>query len=281
MMSIGRMATLACLLEVSAPKPGNVHRGADFHDTHLVDFLASANAIGGPVDRVQQSKVGQTILDCALATREVTSKNTNLGLILLIVPLAKAFDGRTISPDGVAKVLESLDAHDADKVYQAIRVMSPGGLGQVDRYDVNHEPPQDLIAAMKLVANDDLVARQYVENFESVFDFVLPSLLESRATCETWADTIVFTHVRVMSQFPDSLIQRKCGSQVASESSARATKVLDAGQPGDENYYRALSELDFWLRSDHNRRNPGTTADLIGAALFVGIADKKIIPPFT
>ena len=39
-------AQLACLLEVSAPKPGNVSPGLHFHDTRYEDFLASAVAIG-------------------------------------------------------------------------------------------------------------------------------------------------------------------------------------------------------------------------------------------
>ena len=36
---------------------------------------------------------------------------------------------------------------------------------------------------------------------------------------------------------------------------------------------RALADFDFWLRSDGHRRNPGTTADLIAAALFAGLRD--------
>ena len=44
-LSIGQCASLACLLEVSAPKPGNVHRGADFEDMTFADFAASRFAI--------------------------------------------------------------------------------------------------------------------------------------------------------------------------------------------------------------------------------------------
>ena len=39
-------AQFACLLEVSAPKPGNVSPALHFHDTRYEDFLASAAAIG-------------------------------------------------------------------------------------------------------------------------------------------------------------------------------------------------------------------------------------------
>jgi len=41
-----------------------------------------------------------------------------------------------------------------------------------------------------------------------------------------------------------------------------------------------LADFDFWLRSDGHRRNPGTTADLIAAALFVLLRDGLIDPPY-
>jgi triphosphoribosyl-dephospho-CoA synthase len=84
-----------------------------------------------------------------------------------------------------------------------------------------------------------------------------------------------------MSRHPDSLIARKCGSTVAKESASRAAQVLDTGQPGDESYLDALSDLDFWLRSDHHRKNPGTTADLIAAGLFVALRDGLLATPYT
>ena len=42
-------AQLACLLEVSAPKPGNVSPGRDFANMRFEDFLVSAVAIGEPL----------------------------------------------------------------------------------------------------------------------------------------------------------------------------------------------------------------------------------------
>ena len=48
-----------------------------------------------------------------------------------------------------------------------------------------------------------------------------------------------------------------------------------------EPYYQAVAELDFWMRSDGHRRNPGTTADLIVAGLFVAMINDEISPPFT
>ena len=82
-------------------------------------------------------------------------------------------------------------------------------------------------------------------------------------------DAIVHVHLQLMREFPDSLIGRKCGAAVAQRSAKLAAVALDAGLPGSEAYHEALADLDFWLRSDGHRRNPGTTADLVAAGLFV------------
>ena len=60
-LSVGQSSTLACLLEISAPKPGNVHRGADFEDAGFVDFAASAVAIGPVMDLAHDVGVGPTV----------------------------------------------------------------------------------------------------------------------------------------------------------------------------------------------------------------------------
>ena len=94
-LSAGRLAQVACLLEVTARKPGNVHRFCDFAELHYLDFLLSATAIGGPLDQAVERGIGATVLAAVKATRQVVSTNTNLGMILLLTPLAAVpLDGR-------------------------------------------------------------------------------------------------------------------------------------------------------------------------------------------
>src|SRR5688500_10935415 len=83
-------AQLACLLEASAPKPGNVSPGHVFADTTYEDFLASAAAIGSPLGTAGSRPLGETIRLAVLATRRWTTANTNLGIVLLLAPLARA-----------------------------------------------------------------------------------------------------------------------------------------------------------------------------------------------
>jgi triphosphoribosyl-dephospho-CoA synthase len=278
-LSIGQCATLACLWEVSAPKPGNVHRGADFEDLSFDDFLTSAALIAPAMEAAAcGDSVGTAVLAAVRAIRETVGKNTNLGTILLLAPLARVPRSRPLGT-GVAEVLAGLTADDARDVYQAIRLAQPGGLGRAARYDLFDGPPPSLVDAMREAAERDLVARQYAEDFAGVLEVVLLWLLEEMSEGRSLPEAIVHLQMRLMARYPDSLIARKCGPEVAGQSAAWAESVLQAGAPGDENYHAALADFDFWLRSDGHRRNPGTTADLIAAGLFAALRDGRIVRP--
>lgn len=274
-LSIGQCATLACLLEVAAPKPGNVHRGADFDDVTFLDFVASAVAIGRPLEWAARRGVGRAVREAVEATRALVRTNTNLGTVLLLAPLA-AVPRSSPLERGVHSVLLRLTPADSVDVYAAICRAQPGGLGRVDRMDVTHPAPPDLLAAMRAASDYDLIARQYVTGFATVFDYVLPLLLAGLDAHRSLDDAIVHTQVALMSQFGDSLIARKCGPTTSHEAAQRAAQVLAAGAPGDAAYAQALTELDGWLRGDGHRRNPGTTADLIAAGLFVLLRDGRL-----
>ncbi|MFV1964501.1 MAG: triphosphoribosyl-dephospho-CoA synthase [Pirellulaceae bacterium] len=278
-MNIGQCATLACLLEATASKPGNVHRGSDFEDLTFPDFVASAVAIGPSMEKAGETGVGQAVLGAVQATQRWVGTNTNLGTIFLLAPLA-AVPGPIGLADGVARVLSAMDSNDSQRVYEAIRQAKAGGLGRVPQWDVSEKAPPSLISAMRDAAERDMIARQYGNGFDELFNLVVPWILEGHQSGGPLTDTILHVHVRLMARFPDSLIARKCGPEVAKSASRKAAAVLEAGAPNETAYLRALSDLDFWLRSDHHRRNPGTTADLIAAGLFAVFRDGLVEPPF-
>src|SRR5262245_66241117 len=58
---IATAAQLACLLEASAPKPGNVSPGRHFDDLRYEDFLAAAAAIAQPLAGAAARPLGVTI----------------------------------------------------------------------------------------------------------------------------------------------------------------------------------------------------------------------------
>ena len=272
-LSIGQCATMACMLEATAAKPGNVHRGADFDDLTYLDLLMSGVAIAPAMEAATSgTSVGKTILDAVRSTRTMVDTNSNLGIVLLLAPLASV-PRQTELREGVEAILGSLTSDDARNVYAAIALAQPGGLGEVNEHDVSGAAPDDLLAAMRAGAERDLVARQYAENFATVLGDVVPLLAEGAARGWPLLDTIVRTHVTIMSRYPDSLIARKLGAEEADKSSAWAARVLESGEPGDIAYIAQLADFDFWLRSKGHQRNPGTTADLITAGLFAALRD--------
>lgn len=278
-LSISQCATLACLLEATTPKPGNVHRGADFEDLTFTDFVVSAVAIGSAMQSAREQGLGSAVLEAVRATRALVPTNTNLGCVLLIAPLAAVPLDESLD-DGVSKVLASLTPSDTTHVYEAINLATPGGLGHVEEMDIHDAAPLDLLDAMRAASERDLVARQYTNGFTEVLQHVVPWLIDGQAKGWTLTDAIINTHVRLLAKFPDSLIARKCGKAVAIEASQRSQRVLELGTPDDERYQQELGELDFWLRSDGHRRNPGTSADLIAAGLFSALRDRRLVGPF-
>jgi triphosphoribosyl-dephospho-CoA synthase len=273
---------LACVWEAAAPKVGNVHPEAAFDDCDFADFCAAAAQIApllagqisdsGQITSDQQEPsstaagLGDRVLSAIQATRAVTGANVNLGIVLLIAPLAMA-DSR----GEVAGVLAALTPQDGAKVYQGIALAGPGGIQSdpVDpRWDVSAAAAPaaiDLIAAMRLASDRDRIARQYAHNFTDFFEQVVPVVEAELDSDQEIGEAIVRAQLRLLADQPDSLIARKCGAEVALEASRRAAACRTADGRWDRS---ARVALDRWMRQQSNRRNPGTTADLVAAALY-------------
>jgi triphosphoribosyl-dephospho-CoA synthase len=265
---------LACLLEVSAPKPGNVSPERHFHDTRYEDFLASAVAIGPALAEAGRQPLGATIRRAVEDTLRWTTSNTNLGIVLLLAPLAKAALGQgTTLRERLAAVLASTTIDDATEVYAAIRRARPGGLGQSTAEDVSGAPSVTLREAMGLAAGRDAIAREYVSNFELTFEVGVPAVLAARRDGLAWTDAAVEAYLRLLEMVPDTHIARKLGIAEAEAVSRRARAVRALGATRSAAGRLALIDLDRELRDERNRRNPGTTADLTCAALFVVILE--------
>src|SRR5437660_12538625 len=165
MPSRGLCAQVACVWEATARKPGNVHRYQDFKDLTYLDLLLSAAAIAPILESAHRQCIGATILEGIRATRRVVATNTNLGILLLLTPLAAVPDGEALR-EGAERLLADLDINDAREVYEAIRLASPGGMGRVHEQDVRDEPTLPLRSVMALAEERDMVARQYANGFQ-------------------------------------------------------------------------------------------------------------------
>src|SRR3954468_11884283 len=164
--AVAGAAQLACVLEASAEKPGNITPRHDFADTSYEDMLRSAIALGPELGRAAERGVGDTVLAAVDATRRVAGANTNLGIALLLAPLARA----ALLGADIAEVLGALTMEDARDAYEAIRRAGAGGLDEPVEHDVRAAPTIGLREAMAAAVERDSVAREYAAGFAITFD---------------------------------------------------------------------------------------------------------------
>jgi triphosphoribosyl-dephospho-CoA synthase len=268
-------AQLACLLEASAAKPGNVSPDAAFRDATYEDFLASAAAIGPALAAAGERPLGTTIRAALEATARWAPSNTNLGLVLLLAPLARAAlqPGDQPLAARLAATLAATTVADAREAYDAIRLAAPGGLGHAPEQDVAGTPTVPLREAMALAQDRDAIAREYATGFRTTFEIGAPALARARADGLSWREATVEAFLTLLAAAPDTHIVRKLGPEAAAAVSRRARAVLDAGGVRTPTGRQEIAALDRALRDERNTRNPGATADLTGAAIFVALLD--------
>jgi triphosphoribosyl-dephospho-CoA synthase len=281
MNAINQHIQLACIWEATARKLGNVHRYYDFHKTSYVDFLTSAIVIGDCFDE----NIGESVFRAVEQTQNAVGQNTNLGISLLLAPLVAA---KRTTPECVETVLSKLSVEDSQHVYRAIRLANPGGLGQVEQEDVRSEPTINLREAMRLAVKHDWIAAQYVNGYQEIFQLGLPIF---KMAFEFWGNieaAIIETQITWLALYPDSLIARKNGLDKAMEISKIAMEIVEAGNirtdvgrgkaqdlnqklrtPDNKLKFTAASKAQFAV----NKLNPGTTADIMAAILFIALQD--------
>jgi triphosphoribosyl-dephospho-CoA synthase len=266
---------LACLLEVSAAKPGNITPVHDFSDTTYADMVRSALALGPTFARRRGRKrgVGELIADGVRATARVTDANTNLGIVLLFAPLVRAAATRRADEtvrSATERILAQLDVDDATAAFAAIVRARPGGLGEAPEQDVRAPPRVSLREAMAAAAHRDSIASEYATGYEIVFDTGLSLLADALRDGPPTLEAIVSLHIGLLAFRPDTLIERKAGAAAARAVTTAAREVRDGT--------RSLADFDASLRTPDHRLNPGTTADLVAATLLAALLSGVRLP---
>jgi len=269
---IGWAAQLACIFEVLAEKPGNVTRFKDCANLRLEQFLVSAAAVGPGFLSVSGSSVGEIILRTVTDTNRLVGINTNVGIVLLLAPLAKA--AACCGPAGLRpalrQVLEGLSVEDARLAFRAILLAAPKGLDEVAEGDVRTTAIDfTLREAMAMAQERDSLAREYVTDFSIVFDIGLPCLQGLWTEGRRLSEAIVQTYLTILARIPDTDIARKLDPLAASQVSEQADRILALGGVFSEQGRQAIILFDDRLRDEERRFNPGTTADLVTAVIFV------------
>ena len=84
-----------------------------------------------------------------------------------------------------------------------------------------------------------------------------------------WNDAVVETYLTLLAACPDSHIARRAGHVRAEEVRRAARAVLDVGAVRSDAGRTAIVGLNAALLDWRNLSNPGTTADITAAAIFV------------
>ncbi|HOO54995.1 MAG TPA: triphosphoribosyl-dephospho-CoA synthase [Methanothrix sp.] len=278
---VAQAAQLAMLIELSSsPKPGNVDRGHDFEEIKFHHFLISAVS-AYPIfrDAAIGSEPTGTLIRRAVSSWRSWGlvQNTHFGTVALLVPLAVAAGRDGDLKEEVSRVLEETTSEDAVEFYAAFAIAG-ARVAEVEELSLEDPEASDrvrserrsLLDLMRLSSGHDLVAREWSTGFERSFQ--LARLLARRVAELGTNDGVVMTYLEALAEVPDSLVASKFGLEKALEASMRAGSIL--GFEASETF-RLAEELDREFVTEDI--NPGSTADLIGAALFIALIRGTIL----
>ena len=296
---ISRCLELAILLEVSGyPKPGNVHRTADFQETTFEHYLASAVAIAPSFRwaaeqgiRVSKGEIAPSDVGIGSVIKDGVDRmlgsqsggNTLLGAVILLAPLAAAA-GMISGSFSLSKlrknirvVVESTTPEDAVAVYDAITRVNPGGLNRSKKLDVRDPESKKKILAegvtlfdtFKIASSYDSIASEWVHNYPITFDLGYPYFVKQLEETGDINTATVHAFLKILAEVPDTFISRKVGQAKAESISAEAGRVLQEGGLTTPLGRNLLHKLDSKLRDKEHNLSPGTTADITEAVLAI------------
>ena len=259
----------ACMLDIECIKPGNVNLVSGHDDTNAKDFISSYKATS-KIITLPDISLGERIESCIVETKKITTKNTNLGIILLCSLFSQSLLLKSKKLDeSIHDTIMSSTNDDVTRLCKAITLANPGGLGSHDEYDVNSNPKVTLYDLMKASAEYDQISNQYYLKFKDIFSFIIPTLHSSIVRINNTKLALSYTFLKILEKYPDSHLRRKYGNKIAKKTSNEASdliKILD-GDTRYESWGKNLISLDKHFKMA--RVNPGTTADLLVVSMMI------------
>jgi triphosphoribosyl-dephospho-CoA synthase len=258
----------ACMQELQALKPGNVHIFADGHRMTIHHFIKSIDASADILCQPNLT-VGDRIFSAVKATNAAVGLNTNLGIILLCAPLIQAkLQIHQFLSESLNQVLNDLTVDDGMLVSQAIVLANPAGLGSVDQYDVHLPAEVNLLEMMRAAQHVDRIAWQYANAFLDILGYGVQHYVEAMAKWQNTAYATTAVYLGFLTHQLDTHIIRKHGNSLAMTVMAEA-QAIEAEFSAIENPKLMQKKLMEWDTSLKARNlNPGTSADLTVASLL-------------
>ncbi len=280
---IMKASQIACCLEVSSFKPGNVHRNRDYKDIKYHHFLLSGIAFGNVVYEASQDNkdIGKYIKSAVIESKKWSPTNANLGIIMLHMPIGMAsgkidgFNENTLKKEIIA-ITKNTTVNDAINVYEAIEIampnINPPKEGpDAQKNDAKHELVEKnltLYDVFKISSTWDSISKEWTEGFNISFKGY--SLLnEYYMEHKNINLAITKTFLSILSEHPDTLIARKKDLDTSKMVSEMAKNILYNGFKKED-----IEEFDKFLSKEGNKLNPGTTADLVASSLMIFLLDR-------
>ena len=291
------------------PKPGNVDRNHDYEDTRFEHFLASAVSIypvmenaANVNDNASSSGVGSLIHS---AVRESANwqngGNTHFGAFILLIPLAMAAGDIlhkkhefTIEElvSCAHEIVKKTNVQDAIEFYRSFETAKVR-VNPVDEFDLQDVGSIDslddggitLYDLMDISKGYDMIADEWVSGFKRCANCgetiirCMGSNDESDRSDRSGKpnkskldinDAVVYAFMKTLSENRDTFIQTKFDEKTAAYASERAHDILLEFSPQETGFDAvrlAVEEFDEELLQ--KGINPGSTADIVIAGLFI------------
>lgn len=301
---ISRAINSASLLEIAGhPKPGNIHRTQNFKETRFEHFLVGIATIQPDFREFCKSvykysiNVGEdySFVRLGYFFREASKRmmdsqgggNVLLGHLLILAPIAAAaticLKSKMLKYSNfvfnLKKVIMDTSVEDTINLYEAIRIANPGGMGMVNKYDINDSGVFKQLKSDKITLLDifelskerDLISWEYANDFSIILKEGCPYFIQQFEKSKDINVATVNTFLKMLADHPDTLVIRKSGIEAAREISREAREIVNNGGISTEAGLRLTEILDARLQKDNGKLNPGTTADLLAGILLINL----------
>lgn len=262
------------------------------------DFLISSTSIRENLEIVafngskyypnmlNEIQIGESILGCVKNTQNLVKTNTNLGISMLLVPIAATFgalheeNSLNNLPKALDTIIKNTEFNDAIALVKAISLSNAGGMdNKTSKYDVNNSNTIDEIRKNHINIHDllqmsskyDKISYELINGLPTIMNYGYPTYMRYMDDYSR-NDVTLEIYLTILSNVSDTLISRKYGEEIAKDVSERAKTILVNTEIGTKDRLKELNEFDTFLKSKNY--NPGTSADFTAASLFVGLVDK-------
>jgi triphosphoribosyl-dephospho-CoA synthase len=177
------------------------------------------------------------------------------------------------------KIIDDASIDDTIRLYNAIRISNPGGLGRIDKYDIYDDNSlksirRDEIKLKKifeLSKEYDLISSEYSTGFKIILNEGFNYYREIYNKYNDINIATVNTYFKILSIYPDTLIIRKSGLEAAKMVSNKASEILEIGGISSDKGMQLAHNLDEYLQESNGKMNPGTTADILAGIIFCSL----------